>query len=485
MSSNWREYTLDELCLKITDGSHQSPKAYEGGRPMFSVKDMTEFGFSYTGVKRISEIDYLKLVKQGCRPEMNDILIAKDGSIMKHVFKVESDIEGVLLSSIAIIRPNLKKVDPDFLVWSLLNPAVKEDILNNYVSGSGVPRIVLKDFKKIVLKVPENLNDQKETVKILRSLNKKIKLNRQTNQTLEQISQAIFKSWFVDFDPVKAKIAALEAGGSENDALLAAMQAIAGSALFATDAADADAPTQLARLQTEHPEQYATLRATAELFPSAMQESELGEIPEGWVISQIGDEVTVVGGGTPSTKNPEFWEGGTINWTTPKDLSNQVDKVLIDTDRRITQAGLNRISSGLLPVDTVLMSSRAPVGYLALAKTPIAVNQGYIAMKCEQTLSPEFVIQWCETNMAEIKSRASGTTFAEISKKSFNIIPVLVPQESLISVYSKHVHQLYLKVEMNVRENKSLAELRDTLLPKLLSGEIDVSALADNTEANA
>src|SRR5690554_3362078 len=326
---------------------------------------------------------------------------------------------------------------------------------------------------------------RKDIANIIDSKNKKIRLNQQTNQTLEQMAQAIFKIWFVDFDPVKAKIAALEAGSSADDALLAAMQAIAGSALFAADAADADAQTQLARLQAEHPEQYATLRATAELFPSAMQESELGEIPEGWSVSQIGDEVTVVGGGTPSTKNPEFWEGGTINWTTPKDLSNQVDKVLIDTDRRITQAGLNRISSGLLPVDTVLMSSRAPVGYLALAKMSIAVNQGYIAMKCEQTLSPEFVIQWCETNMAEIKSRASGTTFAEISKKSFNIIPVLVPQESLISVYSKHVHQLYLKVEMNVRENKSLAELRDTLLPKLLSGEIDVSALADNTEANA
>ncbi len=89
------------------------------------------------------------------------------------------------------------------------------------------------------------------------------------------------------------------------------------------------------------------------------------------------------------------------------------------------------------------------------------------------------MIQWCEANMAEIKNRASGTTFAEISKKSFNIIPVVVPQESLISVYSKHVHQLYLKVEMNVRENKTLSELRDTLLPKLLSGELSISAATD------
>lgn len=100
-------------------------------------------------------------------------------------------------------------------------------------------------------------------------------------------------------------------------------------------------------------------------------------------------------------------------------------------------------------------------------------------MKCEQTLSPEFIIQWCSTNMDEIKNRASGTTFAEISKKSFNVIPVLVPPLNLISAYSKYVKQTYLKIEMNVRENKSLAELRDTLLPKLLSGELSVNKDVD------
>src|SRR5690554_6577582 len=416
--------------------------------------------------------------------ETNDLIISCSGTVGRISVIREGDPKGIISQALLILRPDAEKVLPEYLYYFFSSKRGFNELINasqGAVQLNIAPRAVVE---KIPVPIP-CIEEQKTIVAVLKVLDDKIELNRQTNQTLEQIAQAIFKSWFVDFEPVKAKIAALEAGGSEDDALLAAMQAIAGSALFATDAADADAQTQLARLQADHPEQYATLRATAELFPSAMQESELGEIPEGWVISQIGDEVTVVGGGTPSTKNPEFWEGGTINWTTPKDLSNQVDKVLIDTDRRITQAGLNRISSGLLPVDTVLMSSRAPVGYLALAKTPIAVNQGYIAMKCEQTLSPEFVIQWCETNMAEIKSRASGMTFAEISKKSFNIIPVLVPQESLISVYSKHVHQLYLKVEMNVRENKSLAELRDTLLPKLLSGEIDVSALADNTEANA
>lgn len=332
-----------------------------------------------------------------------------------------------------------------------------------YSDKAAVPGVNRNHLHMASVCVPTSIDEQQKIASLLSALDKKIQLNQQINQTLEQMAQAIFKSWFVDFDPVKAKIAAFEADGSEDDALLAAMQAISGKD-----------PQQLTQLQTENPEHYATLRATAELFPAAMQESELWEIPEGWVVSQIGDEVTVVGGGTPSTKNAEFWEGGAINWTTPKDLSNVADKVLIGTDRMITQAGLKKISSGLLPVDTVLMSSRAPVGYLVLAKTPIAINQGYIAMKCGKTLSPEFVIQWCSTNMDEIKNRASGTTFAEISKKSFNVIPVLVPPLNLVSTYSKYVKQTYLKIEMNVRENKSLAELRDTLLPKLLSGELAI-----------
>jgi len=280
------------------------------------------------------------------------------------------------------------------------------------------------------------------------------------------MAQAIFKSWFVDFEPVKAKIAALEAGGSEEDALLAAMQAISGKG-----------EAELTRLQAEQPEQYAELRATAELFPSAMQDSELGEIPEGWYLSTIGDEVTVVGGGTFSTKNPAFWDDGQISWTSPKDLSNLPDKVLVRTERKITEAGLAKISSGLLPVDTVLMSSRAPVGYLALAKIPLAVNQGYIAMKCEKVLTPSFVIQWCHAHMDEIKSRASGTTFAEISKKNFNIIPVVVPTEPLISIYSRHVSSFYETIETNVRQSDALADLRDFLLPRLLSGKLRVSAI--------
>ncbi|MGU9649987.1 restriction endonuclease subunit S [Salmonella enterica] len=130
------------------------------------------------------------------------------------------------------------------------------------------------------------------------------------------------------------------------------------------------------------------------------------------------------------------------------------------------------MSSGLLPVNTVLMSSRAPVGYLALAKIPVAINQGYIAMKCDYDLSPEFILQWCSANMSEIISRASGTTFAEISKKNFNQIPLIKPSMKLVEYYTKQAGEIYSLIEKNLIKNNSLTEIRDTLSPKFFSGKI-------------
>ncbi|HCP7890509.1 TPA: restriction endonuclease subunit S [Escherichia coli] len=306
-----------------------------------------------------------------------------------------------------------------------------------------------------------NRKTQDHIADILASLDAKINNNTEINKTLEQMAQALFKSWFVDFEPVKAKIAVLEAGGSLEDTTLAAMTVISGK--------DADS---LAIFEREYPEKYAELKATAELFPTAMQESELGEIPVSWTLSEIGKEINIAGGATPSTKTPEFWDNGNINWTTPKDLSDLKDRILLHTERKITKFGLGKISSGLLPINTVLMSSRAPVGYLAIAKIPVAINQGYIAMKCDKDLSPEFVLQWCSINMPEIVSRASGTTFAEISKKNFKPIPLVKPPENLVKDYTKQVSTIYSLIENNARENNSLSQLRDTLLPKLLSGEI-------------
>ncbi len=334
-------------------------------------------------------------------------------------------------------------------------------------------------------------------VEVLAKLDDKIELNRQTNQTLEHMAQAIFKSWFVDFEPTRAKAQArahIAKGIMPDDEVFTDTLNIADDSQAAGaqqplpknfSRADADQLVEraamaaisgkpLSELENLSPGTLEQLKTTAALFPETLVDSELGEIPVEWDWSEIGNEVTVVGGGTPSTKKEEYWENGHISWTSPKDMSNLTDKILLDTSRKITDAGLAKISSGLLPKNTVLMSSRAPVGYLAIAKIPVAINQGYIAMKCEGELTPEYVLQWAESVMDDIKQRASGTTFAEISKKSFKIIPIVVPESKVIKGYTVMVSTLYEKIAGLLKEASELIDIRDSLLPKLLSGEIEL-----------
>src|SRR5690554_4235839 len=475
MSCNWPSVRLGEL-TDITSSKRIKRADYvTSGVPFFRSKEVIERskGNDISTELFISEEQFSVIRDKFGAPEAGDILLTSVGTLGVPYQVRSTDRFYFKDGNFTWLRKFKESVLPEYVLYWLRSPVAQRK-LDEVSIGSTQRALTIVALKSVEIPLPPK-GVQARIVDMAMSLDQKLETNRNINQTLEQMAQAIFKSWFVDFEPVKAKIAALEAGGSEEDALLAAMQAISGTSLFDADASAAGAEAELARLQAEQPEQYAELRATAKLFPSAMQDSELGEIPEGWGVSQIGDEVTVVGGGTPSTKNPIFWEGGRISWTSPKDLSNLADKVLVETERKITEAGLAKISSGLLPINTVLMSSRAPVGYLAMAKIPVAVNQGYIAMKCEKVLSPEFVIQWCEAHMDEIKSRASGTTFAEISKKNFKIIPVVVPPESLMSAYTRQVLPLYEAIEINVRESDNLAQLRDTLLPKLLSGELSLT----------
>lgn len=453
------EYSFADLLSNIVDNRGKTCPVEDKGFPLIAtncIKDDSLYPV-FEKVRFVSDDTYKNWFRG--HPNAGDIIFVCKGSPGR-VAWVKEPVSFCIAQDMVAIRADQRLVDPMFL-FSLLRSEQVINKINNMHVGTLIPHFKKGDFKNLYLSIPRNLKIQRAIGLFYFSLSEKIEKNKEINQTLEQMAQALFKSWFVNFEPVKAKMAVLEAGGSQEDATLAAMTAISGK--------NADA---LAVFEREHPEQYAELKATAELFPLAMQDSELGEIPEGWTLSEIGAQIDIAGGATPSTKTPVFWDNGDIHWTTPKDLSNVKDKILLHTERKITKAGLGKISSGLLPVNTVLMSSRAPVGYLAIAKVPVAINQGYIAMKCNKELSPEFVLQWCSANMPEIISRASGTTFAEISKKNFNPIPLVKPPLELVKNYTKQVSAIYSLIENTMRENNSLTELRDTLLPKLLSGEI-------------
>jgi type I restriction enzyme, S subunit len=194
----------------------------------------------------------------------------------------------------------------------------------------------------------------------------------------------------------------------------------------------------------------------------------------GWPEMTVGDAVSVRGGSTPRTSNPAYWENGTIAWATPRDLSRLSSSVLFDTERHITEGGLGEISSGLLPEGTVLLSSRAPIGYLAIAETPVAINQGFIALVCDRVLPNLYVWQWAQSHLDDIKARANGTTFLEISKASFRPMMIAIPPDDVLNDWCQSTRSMYDYVVKAEQEIADLHALRDVLLPKLLSGELRV-----------
>jgi len=453
------------------------------------LKDIVEFNPSYSlnkgeeykyvemaaipeGVKEIDYFD-IKKYKGGSRFKNGETLFARITPCLENgktaqVNVLEDNEVGFGSTEFIVLRPTEPEVDKEFVYYLCRHPEFRLYAQARMEGTSGRQRVSWQSLEEYDRPLP-NKNTRKEVGEFLKVFDDKIHLNQQTNETLEAMAQAIFKSWFVDFDPVRAKIEATSAGRDPNRA---AMAAIAGISLENDwDETEAALGQKLSRKSDK---QRTHLRQTAELFPDELVESEIGEVPKGWGISEIGKEVNSVGGTTPRTKNPEYWDGGKIAWTTPKDLSNANSKILLDTDRKITDEGLDQISSGLLPIDTVLMSSRAPVGYLALAKIPVAINQGYVAMICDQVLTPEYVLHWTESNMDMIKQHAGGSTFSEISKRNFRPLPVLVPSEEVLNAYSEKVGSLYDLITANMKENITLENLRDTLLPKLISGKVGV-----------
>ncbi len=390
----WNIGTLDDVSLFITDGAHLSPKLVKSVYYMASVKDMRYNYFDFADCKTISKEDFEALEKGKCSPKYGDILISKDGAnCLDLIFVYKQNKRIVLLSSIAIAR--LKKGNnADFYRYFLLSPNIQEIMRNNYVSGSAIPRVILKDFKNVpVPLLPEN--EQTDIAFILSSLDDKIDLLHRQNATLEKLAETLFRQWFVE------------------------------------------------------------------------------EAKEEWGDGTLDDIFSVKGGTTPSTSEPNYWNG-TIHWTSPRDITNLNGIYLFDTERKVTELGLSKISSGLLPEGTLLMSSRAPVGVLAFSVVPVAINQGYIAILDNKGYSKEFIYLWLKINIDIIHSFSNGSTFMEISKSAFKTIQIQIPPKKILDDFQVIVKPLFDKIKSNQTQILTLKALRDTLLPKLMSGEVRV-----------
>lgn len=291
--------------------------------------------------------------------------------------------------------------------------------IESIAGGSTFKEISASAFKNIEVEVPD-LETQEKIASILSALDDKIEINNEMNKTLEEMAQTLFKRWFIDFD-----------------------------------------------FPNENGEPYRS-------SGGKMVDSELGEIPEGWEVGNFEDIGIIASGGTPSKSNEEYYTKNGIPWITPKDLSLNKNKFITKGSLDITEKGLAKSSTKLLPKGTVLFSSRAPIGYLAIAEVDVTTNQGFKSIIPNNSENTEFIYQLLKEITPHIESIAGGSTFKEISSQGMKGINITIPSNLILKKYFEITDSFNRKIQNLEKEIQSLTEIRDTLLPKLMSGEIEV-----------
>lgn len=284
--------------------------------------------------------------------------------------------------------------------------------LNRHRIGGAQPLMTQDLIGRIKVSLP-SIEEQRSIASILSSLDDKIAVNRRICENLEAQAQALFKHWFIDFAPFKN---------------------------------------------------------------GQFVESELGMIPEGWRVGRLEELGDIVGGATPSKAEDSYYTSKGIAWLTPKDLSNKLSKFTSRGEIDLTQEGYNSCSAKLMPKGSVLFSSRAPIGYITIAKNDICTNQGFKSV-VPKYAGTAYIYYLLKTNTKRIESMSSGTTFKEASGSLMKSLAVIIPPKSIIDNYEASVVELFNEQEVIEEESARLSTLRDTLLPKLMSGQIKVNEI--------
>ncbi|MGO1463043.1 MAG: restriction endonuclease subunit S [Marinobacter sp.] len=445
------ELVEDGTLARPMDGNHGGihPKAsdyVDHGIPFIMASDLDGGRVDLAGCKFISE-EQARSLRKGVA-KAGDILLSHKATIGRTALVQRSEYPFVMLTpQVTYYRINkTEKLVPNYLK-AYFDSYFFQTILAQW-AGAGSTRAYLgiTGQLKLPIVVPP-IKFQNVVASQAEVLNNKIQLNHQINQTLEQMAQAIFKSWFVDF----AKIAALEAGGSEEDALLAAMQAISGTSLCNADASAAGAQAELTRLQAEQPEQYAELRATAERFPSAMQDSELGKIPKGWRPVQVEHFIELsYGKALKKTVRidgpyPVYGSGG----ITGSHNEPLVFGPGIIVGRKGTVGSIYWESKDFYPIDTAYYVSPKNGGSLSFSY---------------------YLLQTLGLKEMNTDAAVPGLNRNNVYRLEIPFYPV-----PIIERFTQIVDSISRKISASNAESELLTEFRDSLLPKLLFGELSIT----------
>ncbi|EAA8317783.1 restriction endonuclease subunit S [Salmonella enterica subsp. enterica] len=454
MSFELFEYKIEDLG-KIITGKTPPSKISDAfsaqGIPFVTPKDMdgrrlidkTERYLSSLGIEAV----------RNCLLPQNSIAVSCIGSDMGKTVLLPG--ESITNQQINAIVVDSERFDYKYVYYYL---STLQDAFKAIAGGSATPILNKGHFSQFKVSLPVKLVQNKIAL-ILDSLDTKIEVNTEINQTLEQMAQALFKSWFVDFEPVKNKIAVLEAGGSQEEATLAAMTAISGK--------DADA---LAVFEREHPEQYAQLKATAELFPAAMQDSELGAIPKGWGVASISEMGKVTCGKTPSKKEPEYY-GSDVPFIKIPDMHGQL--FVLKTNEYLSEAGSKSQLKKLVPANSICVSCIATIGVVSITNEPSHTNQQINSVTPHKS-SLLYYLYFC---MLGLKDHlhilgSAGSATLNVNTSTFSGIKIAQPDAKVLELFHAKCTHLFNEIKSLSVQTESLTQLRDTLLPKLLSGEI-------------
>lgn len=404
----WKEVRLGDVCEIITGFPFPGKKYSKEGIRVVRGDNVTIGNLRWDTEKDkrwnepFDKTEYYSL-------QANDIVIGMDGSrVGKNKARIKKeDLPLLLAQRVACVRHN-ELAEQDYLYYNIFSKKFI-DYVNSIHTGSAIPHISQKQIEDYKILLPD-LETQRRIASILSSLDRKIELNNKINADLEEMAQAIFKNWFVDFEPFK---------------------------------------------------------------DGKFVDSELGMIPEGWKVGRLDEIADVVGGSTPSKAKPEYYTQKGIAWLTPKDLSNHpavyTSRGVID----ITEEGYNSTSTKLMPKGTILFTSRAPIGYISIAQNDICTNQGFKSLVPKKA-GTCFLYCFLKYVTPEIENKSTGSTFKEASGSLMKSLQVIMPEQKVFEDFETIVSPLFARIESLEKENSRLSLLRDTLLPRLMSGELEV-----------
>jgi type I restriction enzyme S subunit len=423
-----------EAGIRLIDCVHKTPAAQLVGYPYVAIPQMKNGRVDFSDARRISHADFVEWTKKA-RPQVHDVVLSRRTN-PGVTATFGTDVDFALGQNLVLLRADGAVVNPEFLRWLVVCPDWWAEIEKYNNVGAVFDSLKCADVPNFRLPIPAK-PVQISISELLGSMDDKIELNRRMNETLEAMAQAIFRDWFVDFGPVRRKLA----GATDPVAIMGGLMRDPASA------------AELARL-----------------FPDVLSDA---DVPEGWSEPPLSEHLEIIGGGTPKTSNPAYW-GGDVPWFSVVDTPSGSDVFVFDTEKTITPAGLAGSSVRLIPAGTTIISARGTVGNLAIAGQDMTFNQSCYALQSARGEHPCFVYLLAAHAVDQLRSMAHGSVFSTITRQTFDAMSFASPPLAVLEGIEGLLSPLFLRIKAAVAENRTLAETRDYLLPRLMSGEVRV-----------